>query len=349
MRKDSRIFVAGHKGLSGSAIVRALRALGFDNLLLRTRQELDLTRQAAVDEFFTEQRPEYVFLAAAKVGGILANDTHPAEFLRDNLAIELNVIDAAYRNGVQKLEFLGTSCVYPKFAAQPIREEYLLTGELEPTNEWYAVAKIAGVKMAQAYRKQYGFNAISLMPTNLYGPGDNFDLASSHVLPALIRKFHEAKSSGQPDVVVWGSGAPRRDFLYVDDMAEAAVKLMLEYDSPEIVNVRRGEGSDGPRTRRVGSRRDWFSRFSPVRFVETRWNSSQVVGRLAAECPRVDFQNSAPRWHRTDLSVVPWSVAISRRYLNLPRRCGSKPRRHRDASFHPPCSLRSIRDNVSCK
>jgi GDP-L-fucose synthase len=242
MLRDSRIFVAGHKGLAGSAIVRALRSLGFDNLLLRTRQELDLTRQAPVDEFFVEQRPEYVFLAAAKVGGILANDTHPAEFLRDNLAIELNVIDAAYRNGVRKLEFLGSSCIYPKFAAQPIREEQLLRGELEPTNEWYAIAKIAGVKMAQAYRKQYGFNAISLMPTNLYGPGDNFDLASSHVIPALIRKFHEAKSSGQPDVVVWGSGAPRRDFLYVDDMAEAAVKLMLDYDSPEIVNV--GAGKD---------------------------------------------------------------------------------------------------------
>ena len=241
MHKDSKIFVAGHKGLVGSAIVRTLRGLGFDNLILRTRQELDLVRQCAVERFFSEHRPEYVFLAAAKVGGILANNTYPAEFLRDNVAIELNVIDAAYRNGARKLEFLGSSCIYPKFAPQPIKEEYLLTGELEPTNEWYAIAKIAGIKMAQAYRKQYGFNAISLMPTNLFGPGDNFDLANSHVLPALIRKFHEAKTGGQPEAVVWGSGAPRREFLYVDDLAEAAVKLMLDYDSPEIVNVGMGE------------------------------------------------------------------------------------------------------------
>jgi GDP-L-fucose synthase len=244
MRKDSRIFVAGHKGLAGSAIVRALQGSGFDNLILRTRKELDLTRQAAVDSFFAEQRPEYVFLAAAKVGGILVNNTYPADFIRDNVAIELNVIDAAYRNGVRKLEFLGSSCIYPKFAAQPIKEAYLLTGELEPTNEWYAIAKIVGVKMAQAYQKQYGFNAISLMPTNLYGPGDNFDLSSSHVLPALLRRFHEAKITGQPDVVVWGSGEPRREFLYVDDLAEAAVKLMLDYNSPEIVNV--GAGKDMP-------------------------------------------------------------------------------------------------------
>lgn len=241
MLSDSRIFVAGHRGLAGSAIVRSLQRQGFDNLLLRTREQLDLTNQAAVNRFFDDERPEYAFVAAGRVGGILANSTYPAEFIRDNLAIELNVIDAAYRHGVKKLEFLGSSCIYPKHAPQPMREEYLLTGELEPTNEWYAVAKIAGIKLGQAYRKQYGFNAISLMPTNLYGTGDNFDLHSSHVLPALIRKFHEAKTTGAPEVVVWGSGKPRREFLNADDLADAAVFLMLHYDDHEIVNVGTGE------------------------------------------------------------------------------------------------------------
>src|SRR3954454_15894804 len=217
MDSSSRIFVAGHRGLVGSAICRCLRSQGFSNLLLRTRNELDLRNQAAMQRFFAENRPEYVFLAAAKVGGILANSTYPADFLRDNLDIQSNVIDAAYRSGVRKLEFLGSSCIYPKFAAQPIREEYLLTGELEPTNEWYAIAKIAGIKMGQAYRSQYGFNAISLMPTNLYGPGDNFDLKSSHVLPALMRKFHEAKMAGVSSVTLWGTGSPLREFLHVDD------------------------------------------------------------------------------------------------------------------------------------
>jgi GDP-L-fucose synthase len=194
-----------------------------------------------VDRLFAETRPEFVFLAAAKVGGILANSSKPAEFLFDNLAIELNVIDAAQRHAVRKLEFLGSSCIYPKFAAQPIKEESLLTGALEPTNEWYAIAKIAGIKLCQSYRLQYGFHAISLMPTNLYGPGDNFDLQSSHVLPALIRKFHEAKASGLPEVVVWGTGSPRREFLHVDDLADAAVRLMKVYDEPEIVNIGTGE------------------------------------------------------------------------------------------------------------
>jgi GDP-L-fucose synthase len=241
MQTTDRIFVAGHNGLVGSGIVRHLRAQGFQNLILRGRKELDLTSKSTVDSFFSAERPEYVFLAAAKVGGILANSTYPADFIRDNLAIELNVVDAAWRYGVKKLEFLGSSCIYPRFAPQPMREEYLLTGELEPTNEWYAVAKIAGIKLCQAYHAQYGFRAISLMPTNLYGPGDNFDLNNSHVLPALIRKFHEAKQDDRPEVTVWGTGTPRREFLYVDDLAAAAVFLMQHYDEPGIVNVGTGE------------------------------------------------------------------------------------------------------------
>jgi len=241
MDKNSRIFVAGHNGLVGAAIVRELRRQGYENLLLRSRRELDLCRQADVERFFEEERPEYVFLAAAKVGGIWANNSRPAEFIYDNLAIELNVIHSAWRSGVRKLEFLGSSCIYPKLCPQPMREEYLLTSPLEPTNEAYAIAKIAGIKAAQAYRRQYGFQAISLMPTNLYGPGDNFDLESSHVLPALIRKFHEAKIARAEEVVVWGTGDPRREFLQVDDMASAAVFLMLNYEEPEIVNVGTGE------------------------------------------------------------------------------------------------------------
>lgn len=242
MQRDSRIYVAGHRGLVGSAICRRLRQDGYSNLIVRDRAQLDLTDRAAVEDFFATEKPEYVFVAAAIVGGILANSTHPVEFLRDNLAIELNVIDAAYRHGVNKLQALGSSCIYPRLAPQPIREEYLLTGPLEPTNEWYAVAKIAGLKLAQAYRKQYGFHAISLMPTNLYGPEDNFDLESSHVLPALIRKAHEARIARAGEMVVWGSGTPRREFMHVDDMADAAVFLMQNYDEPEIINV--GVGSD---------------------------------------------------------------------------------------------------------
>ena len=237
MEKNSRIFVAGHRGLVGSAICRLLRQEGFDNLVSRELQELDLRDQASTRRFFAEEKPEYVVLAAAKVGGILANTTYPADFIYDNLVIETNVIDAAARAGVRKLLFLGSSCIYPKLAPQPMREEALLTGPLEPTNEWYAIAKIAGIKLAQAYRAQHGLNAISLMPTNLYGPGDNFDLASSHVLPALIRKTHEALRAGAPEITVWGSGTPRREFLHVDDLADAAVFLMLAYDSGEIINV----------------------------------------------------------------------------------------------------------------
>ena len=241
MDNDSRIFVAGHGGLVGAAICRRLRQGGYDNLILRTRKQVDLRDAAAVRSFFEAERPEYVFLAAAKVGGILANSSRPAEFIYDNLAIQTNVIDAAYRAGVAKLQFLGSSCIYPKLAPQPLKEEHLLTGPLEPTNEWYAIAKIAGIKMAQAYRQQYGFRSISLMPTNLYGPGDNFDLHSSHVLPALIRKIHEAAREEAPEVVIWGTGSPRREFLHVDDLADAALFLMLNYDEPEIVNVGSGE------------------------------------------------------------------------------------------------------------
>jgi GDP-L-fucose synthase len=242
LAQGGRIYVAGHRGLVGSALLRRLQAEGYENLLTRSRQELDLTDARMVDEFFAAERPEHVFLAAAKVGGILANSTYPVDFLRDNLAIELAVIDAAHRHGTKKLLFLGSSCIYPKFAPQPIREEYLLTGELEPTNEPYAVAKIAGIKLCQAYREQYGEDFISVMPTNLYGPGDNFDLQTSHVLPALIRKFHEAKERGKSSVTIWGTGEPRREFLHVDDFAEACLFLMNNYSGNEPINV--GTGSD---------------------------------------------------------------------------------------------------------
>jgi GDP-L-fucose synthase len=242
MNPDSSIFVAGHLGLVGSAIVRRLRAAGFHNLVLRGRRELDLARQDAVEHFFAEARPQYVFLAAAKVGGILANNSYPAQFLQHNLVIQTNIIDAAYRNGVHKLLFLGSSCIYPKHAPQPMPEECLLTGPLEPTNEWYAIAKIAGLKMCQAYRREYGFNAISAMPTNLYGPGDNFSLQNSHVLPALLRKIHEAKEAGAAEVEVWGTGTPRREFLHVDDLADACLFLMQNYAGESWLNV--GWGRD---------------------------------------------------------------------------------------------------------
>jgi len=242
MNNTDKIYVAGHRGLVGDAIVRNLKSNGFDNLVLRTSSELNLTNQVAVNNFFEEEKPDYVFLAAAKVGGIHANDTYPADFIRENLLIQTNVIDAAYRNNAKKLLFLGSSCIYPKFAPQPMKEEYLLTGELEPTNEWYAIAKIAGIKMCQAYKKQYGFNAISIMPTNLYGPGDNFNLENSHVLPALIRKFHDAKMKKQAEVEIWGSGTPKREFLHVDDMADASVYLMNNYDGFDFLNI--GVGDD---------------------------------------------------------------------------------------------------------
>ena len=241
MDKNAKIYVAGHRGLVGSAIVRRLKAEGYDNLLTATSKELDLREQAAVREFFERERPEYVFLAAAKVGGILANNTWPADFIYQNLMIEANVIESARLSGVEKLLFLGSTCIYPKLAEQPLKEEYLLSGPLEPTNEWYAVAKIAGIKLCQAYQRQYGCKFISAMPTNLYGPEDNFDLESSHVMPALIRKFHEAKVNGEPSVTVWGSGKPLREFLHVDDCAAACLYLMDHYDGEDIVNIGVGE------------------------------------------------------------------------------------------------------------
>ena len=241
MNKTDKIYIAGHRGLVGSAIVRNLKKNSYNNLLLRTSKELNLTNQAAVNQFFATEKPDYIFLAAAKAGGIHANDTYPADFIRDNLQIQTNIIDAAYRNKTKKLLFLGSSCIYPKLALQPMKEEYLLTGELEPTNETYAIAKIAGIKMCQAYKKQYGFNAISLMPTNLYGPGDNFNLENSHVMPALIRKFHDAKVNDLSEVEVWGTGSPKREFLHVDDMADASVYLMNNYDGDDFVNVGTGE------------------------------------------------------------------------------------------------------------
>jgi GDP-L-fucose synthase len=240
--KRTRIFIAGHRGLVGSALVRRLQREPAAELILRSRSELDLTNQAAVREFFAAERPDQVYLAAARVGGILANDTRPADFIQDNLVIQSNVIDAAWRNGTRKLLFLGSSCIYPKHAPQPMPEECLLTGPLEPTNEWYAIAKIAGLKTCQAYRKQHGFDAICAMPTNLYGPGDNFDLAGSHVLPALIRKFSEAVQAGAPEVEIWGTGKPRREFLHVDDLADACVFLMERYSDMPPVNI--GWGKD---------------------------------------------------------------------------------------------------------
>jgi GDP-L-fucose synthase len=241
MDKHHRIFIAGHRGLVGSAIKRKLEAEGYTNLIVRSRAELNLTDPMAVDWFFRDEAPEYVFLAAALVGGIVANMTYPADFIRENLLLQTHVIDAAYRHKVTKLQFLGSSCVYPKLAPQPIQEDALLTSALEPTNEPYAVAKIAGLKMVQAYRRQYGFRAISLMPTNLYGPGDNFDPVTSHVVPALIRKFHEAKRNSAPEVTIWGTGSPRREFLHVDDLADAAIFLMHGYDDDSIINVGTGE------------------------------------------------------------------------------------------------------------
>ena len=241
MQPDSRIHVAGHTGMVGSAIVQQLRAEGFENLVLRTHAELDLTDQQAVDHFYASEKPEVVFLAAAKVGGILANSTYPAQFTHDNLAIQTNVIHSAWKHGIKKLLFLGSSCIYPRDCPQPIKEKYLLTGPLEPTNEAYAIAKIAGIKMCQAYRKQYGFDAICAMPTNLYGPGDNYHPKNSHVVPALIRRFHKAKVSEAPEVAVWGTGAPLREFMHVNDLADASLALTRHYSDAEVMNVGSGD------------------------------------------------------------------------------------------------------------
>ena len=241
MERNDKIYVAGHRGMVGSAIIRKLNAEGFENIIFRTSKELDLRNQQAVFDFFQKEKPAHVFLAAAKVGGILANNTYRAEFLYDNLMIQSNIIDSAHKAGVTKLMFLGSSCIYPKLAPQPLKEEYLLTGVLEPTNEPYAIAKIAGIKMCDAYRAQYGSNFISVMPTNLYGPNDNYDLQKSHVLPALIRKFHEAKKNQTPHVMMWGTGTPKREFLHVDDLAEACFYLMQTYNESGLVNIGTGE------------------------------------------------------------------------------------------------------------
>ncbi|MFN3594685.1 MAG: GDP-L-fucose synthase family protein [Thiobacillaceae bacterium] len=244
MQREARIYIAGHRGLVGSALLRVLSAKGYTNLITRTHAELDLTDQAAVEAFFAQERPEYVFLAAARVGGILANDTYPAEFIRDNLAIQTNVIHAAWRHGVERLLFLGSSCIYPKHCPQPIKEEYLLTGPLEPTNRPYAIAKIAGIEMCWSYNRQYGTRFLAVMPTNLYGPGDNYHPQNAHVIPALIRKFHEAKLNKAPSVTVWGTGTPRREFLYSDDMAEACVFLM-ELPDEQFVPLLAQDRNDG--------------------------------------------------------------------------------------------------------
>lgn len=242
MEKNSKIYVAGHRGMVGSAIVRKLEKEGYTNIITRTSKELDLREQQAVRDFFETERPDYVFLAAAKVGGIHANNTYRAQFLYDNLMIQSNVIDSSYRNNVKKLLFLGSSCIYPKMAPQPMKEEYLLTGPLEPTNEPYALAKITGIKLCETYRHQYGCNYISAMPTNLYGPNDNYDLYNSHVLPALLRKFHTAKAENRPFVELWGTGSPRREFMHVDDMADACYFLMQNYNGEQFVNI--GTGKD---------------------------------------------------------------------------------------------------------
>jgi len=242
MEKTSKIYVAGHRGLVGSAIIKRLQDEGFSNVVCRTHKALDLMQQEAVESFFEEEKPEYVFLAAAKVGGILANETYPAEFIYNNLSIQNNIIHASYKNKVKKLLFLGSSCIYPKHCPQPMKEEYLLSGYLEPTNEPYAIAKIAGIKLCQSYNRQYGTRYISVMPTNLYGPNDNFDLETSHVLPALIRKFHEAKVAGKREVEIWGTGTPRRELLHVTDLADACLFLMQNYEDSEIINI--GTGKD---------------------------------------------------------------------------------------------------------
>jgi GDP-L-fucose synthase len=241
VNRESKIYVAGHRGLVGSGLVRALRDAGFENLVMQSHDELELEDQAAVRDFFESERPAYVFLAAAKVGGIMANQSYPADFIRSNLIIQLNVIEAAYQTNVKKLMFLGSSCIYPKLAPQPIPESALLTGPLEPTNEPYAVAKIAGIKLCESYNRQFGTNFVSVMPTNLYGPGDNFDLQSSHVLPAMIRRFHEAKEGRDAEVVLWGTGKPKREFLHVDDMTRACVFLMDRWDGSVIVNIGCGD------------------------------------------------------------------------------------------------------------
>lgn len=290
MKKDSRIYVAGHRGLVGGAIVRRLRSGGYSDIVTRTHAELDLTRQSEVERFFDHVRPEYIFLAAARVGGIGANSEYPGDFLYQNTLIAFNVIETARKTGVRKLLNLGSSCIYPKFAPQPLKEEYLLSGELEPTNEAYAIAKIAAIKQCSAYNRQYGTDFLSLMPTNLYGPGDNYDPQGSHVLPALIRKFHEAKSTGQNEVTLWGDGSPRREFLYSEDLADAAVYLMERFgakDIGEFVNV--GTGKDLPITELAEIVRDVVYSDTSGRGCAILWDSSKPNGtpRKVLDCSRM--------------------------------------------------------------
>ncbi len=314
----TRIFVAGHRGLVGAALVRRLQQQGSAELVLRTRAELDLTDQAAVREFFAAGRIDQVYLAAARVGGILANDSYPADFIGQNLAIQTNVIEAAWRHGVKKLLFLGSSCIYPREAPQPMREDCLLTGPLEPTNQWYAIAKIAGLKMAQAWRIQHGFDAICAMPTNLYGPGDNFDAASSHVLPALIRKFTEAVSAGHSEVTVWGTGQPRREFLHVDDLADACVFLMQHYSDIEPVNIGWGEDISIAELAQMVARETGFH--GRLRFDTSRPDGTPRklldVSRLAALGwrPRIDLRSgiaSTVDWYRQTLAPAAPPAAVA--------------------------------------
>jgi len=289
MEKDARIYVAGHRGMVGSSIVRALIQSGFRNLIVRTSHELDLRNSETVSAFFAEATPEYVFLAAAKVGGILSNSSFPANFIYDNLAIQTNVIHQAYVRGVKKLLLLGSSCIYPRECPQPIREEYLLTGPLEPTNQWYAIAKIAGIKLCQAYRKQYGCDFISVMPTNLYGKGDNFDLQTSHVLPALLRKFHEAKATSTPPIL-WGTGSPRREFLYVDDCADACVFLMKHYSDSTAINL--GVGKDIA----IAELAEMIAEVVGYK-GEFRWDSTKPDGtpRKLLDCSRINSLGWYPK------------------------------------------------------
>ena len=289
MEIDARIYVAGHRGMVGSALVRLLQAKGYRNLLCRTSTELDLRDGRQVEKFFAEANPEYVIIAAAKVGGILANSCFPAEFLYDNLAVQTNLIHHAHLHRVKKLLFLGSSCIYPRDCAQPIREEYLLTGPLEPTNEWYAVAKIAGIKMCQAYRRQYGCDFIAAMPTNLYGPHDNFDLTTAHVLPALIRRFHEAKGSSEAPTI-WGAGSSRREFLHVDDCAEACLVLMERYSEEDIVNV--GTGTDLPITELAAVVAEMVGYIGEIRWDRTKPNGTP---RKLLDCRRITALGWAPR------------------------------------------------------
>jgi GDP-L-fucose synthase len=329
MDRDAKIYVAGHRGLAGSAIARALRADGYERLLLRTREELDLTRRDAVEQFFAVERPEYVFLAAAKVGGILANDKFPGDFIRDNLLIQTHVIDAAFHHGVKKLLFLGSSCIYPKSAPQPMAEDCLLSGPLEPTNSAYAIAKIAGIEMCDAYRRQFSFDCLSLMPTNLYGPGDNFDLKASHVLPALIRKFHEAKQQGAAEVTVLGTGTPRREFLHADDLADAAVLLMRLPTQHSLINV--GVGLDVTISELAELIRDIVGFKGRIRFDPAKPDGTPRklldVSRLhslgwRAKVPLREGVEATYRWYLENHQVRPHSCATNTLRLRKKGRIG---------------------------